>query len=331
MQLAAQRKPPVGVIFDSDMGDRIDSVLTLALLYGLQGKDEARVVSLSVSRSDLKAAAFCDAIARFYSGAVNASFASLGRTLPVGLSDDGRKGDETPMMEGVLGKKNASGEPAYAQGIESRNDTSEVSALIRNALTSQYDQNAIVLLTGPATNLARSLKLHGVKELISSKVRFLAVAGGSFAGGGAPEYNIKTDIPAARKLFAEWPTPIVVSGSEIGDALPFPASSIEQDFAWAPNHPVADAYRAYQGMPYDAPTWGMTAALYAIRPDENYFKLSETGNIQVLDDGRLQFKASPEGRHRYLILDPAQKERILTAYTELASAKPVVRRRFRPK
>jgi hypothetical protein len=34
-------------------------------------------------------------------------------------------------------------------------------------------------------------------------------------------------------------------GFEIGQALPFPARSIEQDFCWAPEHPVMDAYRNY--------------------------------------------------------------------------------------
>jgi hypothetical protein len=35
------------------------------------------------------------------------------------------------------------------------------------------------------------------------------------------------------------------------------------------------------------------------------------------------FTPSPGGRHRYLILDPAQKEQIIQTYTEIASAKPV--------
>ena len=80
--------------------------------------------------------------------------------------------------------------------------------------------------------------------------------GGAFPQG-EPEFNIKTDIPAARKLFAEWPTPIVASGYEVGEALPFPASSIENDFSWSPAHPVVEAYKAYRPMPYDARTWDM--------------------------------------------------------------------------
>jgi hypothetical protein len=84
-------------------------------------------------------------------------------------------------------------------------------------------------------------------------------------------------------------------------------------------------------MPYDAETWDLTAALYAVRPQEGYFRLSDPGTITVLDDGRTKFTPSPEGKHRYLILDPAQKDRIIKTYIELISAKPVPRpTRFRP-
>src|SRR5262249_19740846 len=145
-----------------------------------------------------------------------------------------------------------------------------------------------------------------------------------------PEFNIKTDIPAAKKLFAEWPTPIVASGYEVGKDLLYPASSIEKDFAWSQAHPIVDAYRAYKAMPYDAPTWDLTSVLYAVRPQEGYFKVSEPGTISVLDDGRTKFTPSPDGKHRYLISDPAQKERIVKTFTEIVSAKPVPKQfRFR--
>jgi hypothetical protein len=127
-------------------------------------------------------------------------------------------------------------------------------------------------------------------------------------------------------VLAEWPGSIVACGSEIGEALLYPASSIEKDFAWAPAHPVIDAYTANKPMPYDAPTWDMAAMLYAGRPNEGYFKLSEPGVIKIRDDAGTEFTASANGKHRYLILDPLQKDRIIKAYTELASAKPVPRR-----
>jgi len=335
MQAQGQDKPSVGIIFDCGLGDSIDEALALALLYGLEGKNEARVISLSVSKPNLKSAALCEAIARFYGGASSGAFGAVGRTLPVGLADEGKSPGDTPMLTVPLSRLNADGAPLYNHGIEKLTDTAEVRALIRNALSQQPDQSCVVVLTGPATNLARTLYLPGVKDLISHKARFLSVVGGAYSAklatlDGRLQFNIKADIAAAKKLFAEWPTPIVACGDEVGASLLFPASSIENDFTWAPAHPVVDAYRAYKSMPYDAPTGAMAALLYAVRPQENYFKLSDPGTISVLDDGRTKFTPSPEGKHRYLILDPEQKERVIKTYTEIASAKPVPKQpRFR--
>lgn len=185
-------------------------------------------------------------------------------------------------------------------------------ALIRNTLTAQQDQDSVAVLTGPATNLAAVLDLHGAKDLIARKVRLLSVV----------EPGIQADIPAARKLFAEWPTPVVAVGEEIGEAIRYPASSIGKDFAWTADHPVVDAYLAFQPMPYDAPAAAMAAVLCAVRPKEGYFQLSAPGELQVSAEGRVRFVPSPQGKHRRLIPDPAQKDRIIQAYTEIASAKP---------
>ncbi len=329
MQFPGEERGPIGISFDTDMG-AIDDVLALALLEGLSSKKdpEARIISVSVSNPNLEAAAFCDAVEGFYSDIANREippmFRRRGSGLPIGMATEGRVPEETAMLKEPLGKRNAEGKPFYSHDIHKLNDTAEVSALIRNAFTAEHDQNAAVVLTGPATNLVRVLDVRGAKEIISQKVRLLCLIGGAYPEG-EPEYNIKTDIPAAKRLFAEWPTPIVASGYEIGEALLYPAASIEKDFAWAENHPVVDAYRAYKAMPHDTPTWDLSAVLYAVRPDQGYFKLSEPGTISVFDDGRTKFTPAPNGQHRYLILDPVQKERIIQTYTEWVSAQPAPR------
>jgi len=317
MQFFGQGKPPVGVVFDTDMGNGIDDALAMALLYGLDGKNEARVAAIAVSKPNLNAAALCDVIRQFYSSAGAGPFAGFMRGLPIGLANDGKLKEDTPMLTATLAK-HPSG------NIHKLNDTAEVLPLMRNALTAQYDQNALVVAAGPLTDLARLLDLHDSRDLIAKKVRLLAVAAGAFPDGPA-EFNIKTDIASAKKVFAEWPTPIVASGCEIGNALAFPAAAIEKDFAWSPSHPVVDAYRAYQPMPYDAPSYAMGPMLYAIREKRGYFKLSDPGTISVLDNGRTIFTRATEGKHRYLILDPEQKDLVLKTYVEIASAKPVER------
>jgi inosine-uridine nucleoside N-ribohydrolase len=329
MQAPPQAKPPVGVVFDSDFGNTIDSVLALALLHGFDQKNEARVAAVSTTKSNLKSAAFCEVMARFYSAAPPSSFGMF-RSVAIGMADDGKMAEDTPLLAEPLAKKNADGKPVYLHAIERLNETAEVAALIRNSLTAQVDQNAIVVLAGPATNLASVLRLPGAKELIEGKVRMLVVLGGAYPDGG-PEANLKRDVTAAKRLFAEWPTPIVACGRDAGDAVLFPAASIEKDFAWSSAHPVVDAYKANHEMPYDAPTHDMTAVLYAVRPQEGYFKVSAPGTIRVGDDGRTTFAAAESGKHRYIIYDPEQKERIVKVYTEIASIKPVPRfPRFRP-
>ena len=316
MQFRGQGKPPLGVVFDSDMGSAIDSALALAMLYGLQGKNTLRLVSISVNKPNLEAAEFCDVITRFYLGEPGGFFAPT----PIGLALAARMDPEAPMVAAPLARRNAEGKPQYSCGISKLNDTADPIAQIRNALTAQFDQNAVVVLKGPATNLAGVLDLPGARDLIARKAKFLCAA------------DFGRNVPAARKLLAAWPTPIVYAGPEVGDALPFPGASIEKDFAWSPAHPIVDAYRAYKPMPYDAPSYAMTAVLHAARPTEPDFQLSDPGTLAVADDGRIRFTPGPEGKHRQLVFDPAQKDKIIQLYIELASAKPAGRpARFRPK
>jgi inosine-uridine nucleoside N-ribohydrolase len=123
------------------------------------------------------------------------------------------------------------------------------------------------------------------------------------------------------------PAPIIFdtdTGNDIEDALAirFPARSIEEDFAYGKNHPIADACRAYKQMPYDRPTWDLTSVLYAIRPERDYFSLSPPGVIVVDNEGKTRLEEKPGGKHRYLIVNETQKPRILEALTLLASQPP---------
>ena len=312
-------KPSVGVVYDCGMAS-IDDALALALLFGSQGKSESRVISVSVTKCNLKAAAFADALVRFYTGPPGPFGPAY---MAIGMSTTGLMPEDTPMLTTPLAKTDADGKPLYPRGVSKMNDTADTSALIRNAFSAQYDDNALVVLSGPATNLAHVLDMPGVKDLIAKKVRLLSV--------NARESDLKADLASARRLFAEWPTPVFAVGPDVGAALPFPSASLDKEFAWTPNHPLVDAYRAYHAPPFDAPSGALAAALYAVRPGAGYFKESDAGTIQVMDDGRLKLQAGGAGKHRQLTVDPAQKDRILQAYVELASTKQVPRApRFRP-
>ena len=84
-----KENPPVGIVFDADLGNTIDDALALAMLFGFQGKNESRVISVSTTKSSLEAAVFADVLVRFYTGEPG-PFAGA---IPIGLCalrQDGR-------------------------------------------------------------------------------------------------------------------------------------------------------------------------------------------------------------------------------------------------
>jgi hypothetical protein len=320
-------RPPIGIALDGDLGNRLDAMLAVAMLNGLTAKTEARRISLSVSKPSLISAQLADVIASFYRpppvGGPGGGVGAISEGM-IGMPEGGAPADDKPVLAAVLSKKEADGTPAYTSTISGLVNTAESAVLIRNLLLAQHDGNAAIVLAGPATGVVRLLGLYRSGPQITAKCHQLVVAAGSFPAG-QPDATIKGDVAAARKLFAEWPTPIVAVGSEVGDALPYPGSSIEKDFSWSPAHPIVDAYRALKPMPYDAPAPALAAVLYAVHPDDGYFKLSDPGTITVLDDGRTRFTPEAAGKHRYLIVEPAQRDRVIGLYTAMVSAPPAPR------
>jgi hypothetical protein len=314
MQSPFAGKQPLGVVYNTTMS-RPDAALTLALLYGFTGKREARIGSVCVNGAGLGAAMFCDVVSRFYTlgPARNAN-----QVLPTGLALDDPLPADPPMVKAAIDRTNEKGERQYVRGINKVTDTSLAEAVLRNGVI--FNAEAVVILSAPATYLAKTFDLQGTKDLYKQRVRMLVIV-----DAGMPTQ----DVPAMRRVLAEWPGPIVFCGHEVGRALPYPAASIEKDFAWAPANPIVDAYRAYKPMPYDAPSWDLAATLYAVHPDHGFFG-TDTGAIEVADDGRITFTASASGKHKALIVDPAQKDKIIRTYVEVASAKPVEPKRFRP-
>jgi inosine-uridine nucleoside N-ribohydrolase len=315
---AASAQKPVGVIFDTDMGNDVDDALALAMLHAMESRGEVKILAVTVTKGNEWAAPYCDLVNTFY-----------GRPgIPIGMVREGKTPESSPMIEVPANEKTASGAYVYPHQLVRGGDAQDALALLRKTLAAQPDHSVVVIQVGFSTNLARLLATGGDSfsamdgvALVGAKVTRLVLMGGNFANGKS-EFNIQRDVPAARELFAKWPTLIVASGFEIGLALPFPATAIETKFSYVANHPVADAYRHYMKMPYDRPTWDLTAVLYAARPDAGYFGLSELVRVTFGDDGTTKFAADSGGKVRYLILDPAKAPHVLDAMIELAAQKP---------
>lgn len=290
--------PPAPVVFDTDMGNDIDDALALAMLHALEARGEIRLCAVTVTKDNPWAARYVSAVNRFY-----------GRgDLPVGLVRNGVTKDEGNYVRRTVEEGRWPHDAEFPDAVE----------LLRRVLSAEADGSVILIQVGFSTNLARLLEAPGGRELAARKVKFLSLMAGDFTGKG-PEYNVKEDIPSARKLAGDWPTPMIWSGFEVGRTMKFPARSIERDFAWAPRHPVVEGYRNYMKFPYDRETWDLTSVLYAVRPDDGYFSLSEPGRVIVDGRGMTRFEPDPAGRHRYLKVDGAQRARALEAMIWLAS------------
>jgi hypothetical protein len=301
-------KQPLGVVYNTSMS-RPDAALALAMLYGYQGKREARIGSVSVNGAGLGAAIFCEIVQRFYAGGREGNGNSV---LMPGLAAEGPLPADPELVKPVVANAK------YVRSIKRVSDTSLPEAVIRNGVI--FNAEAVMILSAKATYLAKSLDLEGVKDIYKARVKMLVVVDSGEA----------QDAPAMRKVLAEFPSPIVFCGKEVGDALPFPGASIDKDFAWAPAHPVADAYHAFRTGVYDFPSYDLAAVLHAVHPDKGFFGLSEPGGIGVGDDGRMRFTAGA-GKVKALTVVPGQKEKIVQTFVEVAGAKiPPPQQRFRP-
>jgi inosine-uridine nucleoside N-ribohydrolase len=299
---------PTPVIFDTDIGNDVDDALALAIIHGLQSRGEARLLAVTITKDNRYAAPFVDLVDTFY-----------GRPeIPVGMVRGGKTPADGPMIKVPAEARNPDGSYLYPHRLTDGAAAPDAVAVLRRALNAAADGSVVVVQVGFSTNLAALLVSQDDMRLVARKVRLLSMMAGDFPLG-PPEYNIETDIPAARKVFESWPTPIVCSGHEIGQALLFPATAVERGFSWVPHHPVADAYRNYKRMPYDRPSWDLTAALYGLRPEAHYFDLSTPGRVTVDGGGRTHFTESAGGPHRYLILRDSEKARVLEALVLLAT------------
>jgi inosine-uridine nucleoside N-ribohydrolase len=312
-------RAPVALIFDTDMGNDIDDALALGVIHALESRGECRLLAVTLSKANTYSAMFVDLINTFY-----------GRgQIPIGKMSEGPTPDDGKYTRRTV-ESQQEGMPRYRRWHGSIEEFPHAVPLLRRTLAAQPDGSVVMVVVGFSTNLARLLDtpadeyspLSG-RELVAKKVRLLSTMAGMYSATGRhKEYNVHVDLESARRVYADWPTPIVASGFEVGLAIKYPATSIEQDYGYVAQHPLAEAYSYYMQMPYDRETWDLTSVLYAVRPERGYFDLSPPGTVHVDDQQVTQFTPAAEGRHRYLIVSPEQIARVREALVQLASQPP---------
>ncbi len=314
----AQNKTPLPVIFETDMGNDVDDALALDLLYKYHDEGRIQLLGISNNKNSDYSIPFLQLMNDFY-GYPN---------IPLGNVHNGANsaGDALDYTKAVVEYSLDSVAPF--DSYKYKTSSLESVLLYRKILSAQADSSVVLISVGFSTNLVRLLdsksdaysSLNGA-DLVAKKIKYLSVMACTFTNNWS-EYNIQKDTTAARRLFSEWPTKIIVSPYEVGAAILYPASSIENDLDYAKHHPLKIAYSSYMKMPYDRPTWDLTAVLFAAEGPQDYFSLSEHGVVSVLNKGNTTFTANANGRHQYLRIDNAQAKKIRERFIELIQRKP---------
>ncbi len=312
-----------GLIFDTDICGDCDDVLALGMIHALQSRGACRLLAVTVSVNNDLAAPFVDAVNTFY-----------GRgDIPIGVVSTGGVVEKSKYL-GLVEERDKDGTFRYPHTLLSGKDAPAATKVLRSALSAQPDQSVVIAQVGFSTNLARLLDsgpdehspLSGL-ELVRRKVKLISLMAGAFQpiDGNVEylEYNVIRDVESCRKLAEHWPTAMIWSGFEIGIALPYPAKSIERDYAYVAHHPLAEAYIRYIPPPHNRPTWDLTAVLQAVLGDRGYFDVSPRGRVTVAADGSTRFEQASQGSQEYLILRPEQRPRVLEALVQLSSQPPL--------
>ncbi len=268
----------VRVIFDTDIGPDFDDVGAIALLHAFQDQGRAKILA-TIS---------CNAYAE--TGPALSVFNTYFKRpeIPIGIVK--AKTPNEACREGwaqAINKK-------YPHKLKSNDEALEAVGLYRKILAAQPDNSVTIITVGFFTNLAnllasppdKSSSLPG-KDLVSKKVKQLVsmAAGIGSDGKSAHEFNVWADAASAKKVFAEWPTPMLISGFEIGVKIltGVPLMNNEK----IRNSPVKEAYtialtatKKEQGQC----SWDQTAVLVAIAGYSPYFDVKKL-NFEIRDDG----------------------------------------------
>lgn len=308
------------IILETDIGNDVDDALALDMLYKYLDAGKIDLLGITINKEGQYPAEYIDIMNTWYGYP----------RIPIGIIHNGVdcENDATNYAKAVCLMQGQNGKPAFKRSLKNYNRLPEAPTLYRKILSQQPDSSVTIISVGFSTNLARLLDtpadkispLTG-KELIAKKVKLLCTMAGCFNNPNLYEYNVVKDISAARKVFSEWPTRLVTSPAEVGIAINYPGKSIENDFSWTSMHPMVEAYKSYQKMPYDRPTWDLTSVLYSV--EGSYFTVSPAGRIKITDKGATEFTPDPRGNRYYLKVDSIQAENIKQHFIKQVTKQPI--------
>jgi inosine-uridine nucleoside N-ribohydrolase len=301
---SAKDDRPVKVILDTDIAGDYDDVGAMAVLHNLADDGEADILAVMSCNAYHTTVPTISVLNEYFGRA----------DIPVGVTKAEWPNKDCPQQwaQAIISK--------YPHALKSNDSAPDAVQLYREILASQPDTSVTIITVGFFTNLANLLdsgpddhsELNGT-ELVKKKVKELVSMAAGIEEGkeSGREYNVFVDAPASKKVFNEWPTPVTLSGFEIGEKVLTGIKLIHNDSIQ--NSPVKDAYQV--ALNYDKNTtgrmsWDQTAVLVAIKGIEPFFDYKRL-NFDIKEDGTnviipgekfkyLLFKQTPEQISRHI-------------------------------
>ena len=307
----AQSKKPKAIIFDSDMGPDYDDVGAITMLHAFADSGYIKILA-TIASTKYKGVAGVFSV-------LNTYFNRSG--LPVGVPKQNglELRDFQHWTDTLLAK--------YPHAIKSNEEVAGAAELYRKLLSVQPDKSVTIITVGFFTNLADLLqsgpdqysKLDG-RDLVKKKVKELISMAGRFPSG--KEFNVERDATASQTVFSQWPTPVLLSGFEIGRKIKVGLPLINNEKI--KSSPVKDVFRI--SIPQDKQdsagrmSWDETAVLIAVKGYQPYYTLTH-GKMIVADDGSNTWSA--EGKQHAYLVEKIPYEEVKKEIEKLIQHQPV--------
>lgn len=292
------------ILIDTDIGPDCDDVAALAMLNIYANRGLCRILGIGHCTSNAYGAGAIDAICQFYGH----PDIEIGTYKKSGFLCDEKC---------IIYNK------ALTEEFPNRYQASQpedACAMYRRILAAQPDHSVDFVAIGPLNNLSDLLNseadqyspLNG-KELVAQKVTRLVMMAGIFKAEDAQintaveeltgctaadmkEFNVVCDIPSARNVARNWPTPKVYLGFEAGMVQ----TGISEDANIGSSHPVKRAYELYteNGRRY---SWDLLTVEFAVDSSCTHYKLSAPGTVHFDEAGRTVWTSDSNGKDRYVI------------------------------
>ncbi len=263
--LFGQNKKSVCIIFDTDIAPDYDDVGAMALLHAFEDMGEAKILATISCNAFETTAPTLSVLNTYFSRP----------EIPIGITKNElpNKDCSQQWAQAIIAK--------YPHELKSNEEAEDAIKLYRKILSSQPDKGVTIVTVGFFTNLAGLLnskadefsKLNGM-ALVKKKVKQLVSMAARIDKDGKSgyEFNVLVDAAASQKVFKDWPTPMIVSGFEIGEKILTGITLIHNDAIQ--NSPVKDAFEI--ALTKDKNTkgrnsWDETAVLVAVRGLEPWF------------------------------------------------------------